>query len=494
MNKEFNTDDMIINLKDLVTAVMLRWRSMIVVGLIAAVIAGAASYAISVYNIGDYNKKLQTSEEKNLSKLAENLEKMKNYTATDFEQLELKAHLIQSYSDVLDAYQFSGTQDIYTNLDANHVDSVVLQYAFDMKAGNDEITQLDLVSFENYLSSVICNSENLAKIAADLGNSTDAAMAKDLIEIEMVDSIENAKNLVDENNGEYYFFLNITCYGKDEAYCNTIADDIETFVAKASAEKNAGKTTHAYELVSREHFVTADKNIMEKKLAVTDRIKNQNDNLQKLITALSDEELAYVESYNKINYADKYKDSSEVPEKFISKKFIALGLVGGAFLMAAIYAFIYIIGGAVNAADDLTEMFGIKAYSLAVPEKKNAIDKWINSMRFSGTHFFDNDTMADIVVTEAGLKDVKKVVVTSSIGNVLDAEVVNCIIDKLKSAGAEAVSLKDIVYNPVSMKKLSEADGVVLIEERGKSKLKEVIEELKISSENNVKVLGCVVK
>lgn len=218
---------------------------------------------------------------------------------------------------------------------------------------------------------------------------------------------------------------------------------------------------------------------------------------------LSKEELKYVEAVLAGEEAELPIATNVVQEvQTVSSakdiiKYTGIGAVLAIFAFGCIYAAIFIFDSKLNNVADIENCFDIKLFYLEEKSARNKFifDKWLYACLDKGKHLYKEDDLVDIITTNIKLinKDNKKVVIAGRYFDDARKEIVDKIIKKSADNGITVVSADDILYDAKSLDMLTDAAYVVLSEKEDVSVYEEVVKEIKLLKELEVKVVGCIV-
>ena len=442
------------DLKDLMFAVLRKWKPIILVAVICALLLGGYK-GFSTYKNGTsasaieeadkkYNEELLTYEksaeklEKELANITKDIEEQEEY-------LENSIWLKVSPYDICEA-----RADVYVTTD----------YAImpGMNYQNVDYTETILQVYESLLSS----NEVKEDVAFKAG--TEPRYLNELLTVSKTGRI---------------LTINVKHAGKEEA--QAILDDMVAWlnILKPQVVSTIGE--HAINIVNNSVGSGVD-------LAHAETLKTQEQKLVDLETSLEtkQKELDELEEPEKTEFGMTTVAKSAV-------KFAVLGGVLGAFIVVFGVCVIFLMSDKVYSAKELKNRYGVKILG-ALPAKacKCPIDQWLNELEgrvFEADEAIRNSLIAQNV--RNGIGDVKKLLVVGSV----DAVHVEALAKVLETELPEITvvvggnMLKDVE----TLKKLPECDGVVLVEACGLSKYGDIAQEIEKIRDLDKSVVGCVV-
>ncbi len=467
-----------IDLIDLFHHILKRWRVIILVALIGAVILGA------------YNgyKQMQPPAEPTVEEKEKALDELRK-GLTDLEVAEVDS-LVESYKSYAEVYAdrvMYGQKSIYLNLDPEHVyrgfATYMISNYYDNK-GEYTVENTDAGNIISLYNVLIKDSITAERIREVTGWTSEEQYITDLISV----------------GSSGISILNLSIMAPTDAECRTILGILEERLEEVRDDvtKNA---PHDIEIIS-ERFTE------EYNQGVSDARKGQNDTLVGLQTTmrnLSNPLTSAQKSYYNEIIKQEYPD--ELAEQKFSKfglvKYAVFGFFVGAFIVMMLVAVEYIARKVLRTPDDMALMFNTRVIGIVKAEdgikKKQflaSIDKWFEKKFDRRLGLLPREQALEMVSSEiaADMKksDVKKLVITGTAGESAISEAVQDLELGLKDAGDISVS-KSPLTDPVSVQRISEADGVVIVEKMGDSRLADIGKELDICRKLGISVLGSIV-
>ena len=158
--------------------------------------------------------------------------------------------------------------------------------------------------------------------------------------------------------------------------------------------------------------------------------QNQNTTLVKDLT---EDEKAYVDSvvYSVETIEEEPANGEESEEVqmaapadvsiagYLSKKWVLIGFIAGAFAMACVWAMAYVLSGKVHTADEIEGLTGEKTYNMRSSDAKssNILDKWFTMLREGGKHYSTASELGSIFGSIITNNSVSKVAIMSTVSN-----------------------------------------------------------------------------
>lgn len=249
-----------------------------------------------------------------------------------------------------------------------------------------------------------------------------------------------------------------------------------------------------YYLLTKSNIDTETRNITIEEISlVKDMIAKEKENLSK-------EECEYVEAIiagKEAKFPGTVDEVQSVNSLKNIIKYVGIGAFFGIFIFGCIYIVSFIFNSKLNNVVDIENCFDIKLFYIEknISRKKFIFDKWLYACLDKGKHFYKKDDLVDIVSTNVKLinKINGKVVIAGRYFDDERKEIIDKIIEKSSDNGIKVVYAEDILYDAKSLDMLTDAVYVVLSEKEDVSVYEEVVKEIKLLKELEVKVIGCIV-
>lgn len=237
-------------------------------------------------------------------------------------------------------------------------------------------------------------------------------------------------------------------------------------------------------------------------------VMNQN------IGLITDQTLADYQKQKVVDLAATYKNledtekalkTIEKPAKpvvlsrlSIVKEGVKYGILGwfvGAFLIAFAACIVFIMNGKLNSNDDLKNRFGLKHLGgfseIRKKRRFSAIDMWLD--RLEGRDIVSDELTYDIIAANImGMLNVGESLFLT--GLIEEIRLVK-LTDKIreKSSGLKLGFGVDMLHNALTLQKIQEYDKVILVEVRGQTKIGDIEKEVEIVLNMKRQVLGYIV-
>lgn len=486
-----NTDkETKINLTNLIYFILCRWRSIILLAfIIGAIFFGAkltnGFHAMGSENLSESQKEYERSYEEYLI--------MKS-------QLECQASRLAQAIKEKEDYQH---QSILMNLNPNATYKSTLTYAVkditDMSpvaactetslAANRKINSI-LGAYE----SLIHSGTILQNIQKEIGTQIDK---KYIAELVYTQTDYQSK------------LLHITVLGNDKKQAQTISDTIEKEIQNAGSKISTAVGEHRLEQIS--YYIGNDVDTSVSIGEIPEYGSSEDTIYQTSIEKLQKNDTDYVMDLQN-QLVDCNHQLSELTEPSkpggttidgivkSSTKFGILGFVVGAFVMSYFYVLKYVGCGKLMASDEMQDIYGIPLlayYKEPVSKHPNAIDELINRVYgISDQRFCLSEAYAlatSNVLARIGDADNETILLAGNADTEAFKHMVCGVSEKLVGIGIEVITAGNINENGDAIQKLQKAEKIVLIEQTGVSRKKDIKRELQTLRDLKKEIVGAIV-
>lgn len=334
--------DSVVNFKDLILYVLLRWRSILVCILVFTVLAGGFKY---LTDFQSYKASVSAAQQ------AEN-------TDSGLDEIELSnVKAVVSYNNILTAQAEYITTSPYMQLAPNGIHSMNISYVL---SGCETYAAATL--YAKHIQSATLYEEIKAKLELPYA----ASYLSEIIEV----NLDSSENSLVEQNGKTV--LNIRVWAANEQNCKDISAAVTDYIATfGNYFKDSGVTCSE---PFTDYAVICDIGVGDKQQSAIIAYNNYKTNYQTALDALTGAERAY---YNRLQQAGV--QVSDIAKPTLSKKFLVAGFALGLILPCGIYLLAYLFGRRVKSAEDFKIRFGGTDLlgRIVGCKKKNAVDRLI---------------------------------------------------------------------------------------------------------------------
>lgn len=483
-----------INIKDLIFVVLKKLGIM----LIAGVILGGALFSYKVMkriktnDVLDPTTKLNDSETDVQYELrVQNINKARTYY-----------EMISNVNKQIDHQRTYIADSIYMQIDAENVYQSTAQITLTLE--NNDTNGIDSALFGAYERDVKAGNY-LDEYAKKIGTRPD--YIKELVSF----SSSGAGNTIItiDNDVDRVGSMYISVYGPSREFVDDVMDLVIKEVEREYTELNGTVAKHTICLVGVQQILKMDNGIRDGQISHTGSI----DSLQRQITSYNEQldkvakELGLTDKEDILSYFEEHAevkvdvDSDGIPtgtsEQTISRwsmikpglKWGLIGGVAGAFLIAVFAVLQYIFGRRVLTQAQFFGLFpAVKKIGVVKPTgKRSKFDTFIDVKAEDDTKLSKENNLKLISANYSNLtKDCGKVLITGT-GD-----------SKAMSEAVKALNLKgdfkpDLFNNPDVLASVPDYDGIVLLEQRKVSLIKNVVNEIELINNGGTEIIGAII-
>ncbi len=472
----YQEEEIVIDLKDVCCRLLLKWRLIFCVGIIAAVLGvGIGAFL----NFNDYQSDLKHAEAQKIALSGGETDYFDKYLEKMTEQeLEQFVNIMEQYKEYEREYGRNleyFEKSLYMNMDPDAVLNHQIQYHIDL--GREMTSEADY--------SVVSNIAS--QYASHIIHTIDYAKVNELTGLNL--EIEYWKELISIGCSGAFLNVNITapteatdaalCQVVDEAIINYMSDLREYGKFSISIAEESCYTQRNESVANIQKSILAELNGYEEKISNLAKPLNET---QKLL------------------FEDLTEDLLIKLDLLSMKSAVIGGLLGGIVICGYILLQ-YIMGSSLRTDTEISTSYGMELLGSGyIPAKKKAflpgIDKWIVKV-FVGESVLQSVEDAQrraeadirIMMKQNGWKQLYLATTTE------DAECMD-LVQKLRSALASDFSVQSAVKvpeRPAALVQISSADCVVLAERVDVSSRKAISKTAALCERYKTPVLGAVI-
>ncbi len=310
--------------------------------------------------------------------------------------------------------------------------------------------------------------------------------------------------------------LNITIHGRNEKECEAIAKVIKDKLSGVFNKLKIKYSDFDYSVINENYYETYDNWILSTQQSkadslnsiyktTQDMLKNLNDDQKNYFYALinNEETISVVLPVDTTSSEDQIDPTTlTVPSvHMFNMKYILVGLIAGLFVPSAIILAIVLIGRKVLYKDDIESEFYIPQLGSwrisALPKGIFAfIDRFLIKLLVergdekSPEESLDNISTDIILSAEKNKWTSLYLATTSRNSQTIDA--MSTLAEKLRQKVGKVSYGNSIYYNSDSLKALTDADAVVIMEQIDISKMNEIRTECNLCKRFNLPIAGYI--
>ena len=477
-----------IDLLELLTVILLHWRSMIVALLCGAILLGGMSYVKSTQNIQKQQTQIQ-QEEKYVLELD---------GKTDAERRELFASKLtdEELTDVESAYlyeqQYAAKEkytenSVFMNADSFHMYIADLIYRVDAEDMEQAYSINDI--YKNLLKS----GELRSRLAVACNNSIDTV-------------IIIADDTIDLHNSSV---LRMQLEYTDEETCRSLAQTVRDYIVEKQGEIMSSVGEHEINLIEESYAERMDSDLLDQQKNLKTELINLRTSEIKLTKEFSSDQQEYFELLCMQGRGSEENTTEEenaaeqqttiIGKASVSKTYLLMGAVLFVFVYAGVLCLKCVANNKLRAKDDLQDLFGIPQLGLITKEegKKKVfsfVDEWILKMYYRNRRRFDRAKAVELAVVAVHMAAEKNTLDTiylvgTGMGQ-STKQICETLRKELQKSKIEVVVAENILYNAENLKKLENAQGAVLVETAGQTMYTEILQELQLLDRQQIIILG----
>lgn len=450
-----------IDLKDLMFAVLRKWRPIILIAVIFGILMGGYKVmgSLSQQKDVEYVQKVQKQNQNDLEEyklLKESYEREISNIERNIEaQTEYMEKSILMNMSPYDKYVSSA--DVYFKLDDVALINGANAYA---------------VIYNNGLSRTYTSFINQGIDWTEMAQ-------------ELKTEVEYLKELIRITPDEWGQMLSVSVCYKDKKGAEKILNKILDEVKDQQSNFSSKFGTHNLYIMNQISDTVTD-------LDLANRQKSANDNITALQSTLKEKEKALEELKEPVEVSAL--SSSTAIKSGI--KYAVLGGVLGAFITIFCICVAFLMSGKVASAKDIKQRYGVKVLATFPAEEKrrafSGIDRWLDKLEGKKDNLVE-ETRYELAAANlrnyAG--DAKKLMIVGTV----PTEILNTVSMKLGSLCSEkSFSIgANLNENADTVNKLPECDAVILVEQSGVSRYGEIEKEIEAVQNVKKEIAGVIV-
>lgn len=501
-------DNIKVNIREWVFDILELWRVGALLVIVMAVLMGAFSYYKSDRKIKNEIVEMEKSnsgdnEEKDYFELLKKIGLDDEKT----ERAEKAAVAIYEYEIAYVTQKEYMDNSIWLSLDSASVPTVELKYYVDnhYQAEYPIMDKKDNSSaIVNGLMDSVCNEDLYKKIAEKLGDK-DYRYYDELIRFDTNDALTETGA----------FSMMVVNSSKERVM--EMAEIIKDGLNEKAKEMQAKMGEFDLVLSSDTYREAVYIALLNDQRNGANSITIIRDNIYNLIDKLDDDVAQYallkVEELQSANPLFEEEEAatavSELTQKEVaeenpqvSKKYVLLGAFLGILLLVVYVVCRNLFNTKLYSENELIANFDIPLLGVINLKNKRRslfsfVDNYIWKLRNGAQKELDGNEALQITAAKINLfaekRGVSKIAILSSIDSERCAEYEDQISNSLKTGTVRISYYGNILYNMNTLNRLTQIDGVVLIEEEKKSAYVEITNEIEVCNLNNIPIIGIIV-
>lgn len=387
-------------------------------------------------------------------------------------------------SDEIEANQKYMDESILMNIDPYHKDRAVLLYSIE-----DVSKRTKQRIVESYLSFIKDGGaiKELKEKAPDTWTMDDSYLAEVISAYQSNDS--STQIVLNETTANTLFYIEVT--GKDEKMVAELAKGLQEAVDayQVSVKKNAGE--HTLTLLSKEQGVKSDSGLATTQHDKNYQLSNNLYNLKTLTDSFSEQQKAVYEE--QIAKADDVKVIKK-EDSGISIKWIVLGFAGGIFVYCCIFACFYLLRDTVKSTGELKSHYTFPVFGSILLKKGTKGTGEDLAGREKDDYERQRAQMLNRIRLACQSKEITKICIASDFSfREQEKSFVESASKQLKAWGIETVVGENVAGNVSVWDTLTEVGSVLMLYKLGTTTHQMIDEEMGFYMENHLNVMGAMV-
>lgn len=492
-----NQEELTIDLKDLLRRCVEKWKFIVVCMLIGALLVDGVQAWSSVKKAKQV--KAQLEQQENADDETTNLITLKEYMSklTEREISEVQT-AFSSYKTYQQEYVNGLTycqNSVRMQLNPNKIPTVHLGYMIDNHYETEYPVVLKRDTTEAIINTIeenLRNDELSQQIASCIGFGDNTAYAQELISAD-TDAKEQG-------------MLLLSIIAESQEDCQQIAEIVKQAIDVQTDAVRAVCGDFNITLTTEQYVEETDSDLMMEKQSKMLSLNNLKNSINNLTAGMTEEQVTYYKALrdNEESIVVENPDMKEISEEaekqtievpavvYVSLKWLVMGLLVGAFLSCGWIALCYMLADTLRVASDMEEPLGISVLGCITDKSKKKLK--IFRSRFDE---FDTEKQLQMVVAKinavAEKEHYRRVFIGGTGESAKMQEICENVISSLNAEGITCSTGCSLMYDANSVKKMTEMDAVVFVEQIDKSRYEEIQKAKELSEKCHLPVMGCIV-
>lgn len=488
--------------KELILRILLKWKVLLVWMLVFAILSNGYGCLRSYQNVKTTKEQMQ-KQQQGISDYTHYLEGM---TQVEINEVEDAVESYISYEETYNNYEEYSRNSIKMKIDPAAVPTIQVIYKItDTSKADEIINACKTINLDekvcNYISEKnkwnvdssyiqeLVTIENLYKYQAESG---DKSQKEELIEI------------VDGKNKTGQFVVKIISNNKDtgEVVKEESLKQIESFLVNLKKEFGDFSVKKIHE----NFYYEVNKNLLYEQKEITTDKNNITLLMRNMKASFSEVQYNYFLALTNDKFSAEVEENDDAKKEtiiavpsmeYVHKKYIVLGLMAGLILGCVYLSLKSIMSKQLSHQNLIKDYFGIDMLGVLVSEKTKNTSKV--------ERFLINNFNKDLM-QEAREEKIK--LISSSIQIIAHKKGMKHIhvtgtadLDTIKKMGDLLSDVLDteitvggsVSHDAYSLNNLINGDGVVFVEEVGKSTVEEITHEINMSKKYGINIIGAIV-
>lgn len=397
-------------------------------------------------------------------------------------------NLYLSYNKSLDSSLEYYNNSFRMKINPNSVPTIFMQY----EINNTKKIKDIIMAYSN----MVLGEDSCERIKKDLGIEIDASYIEELVEFDMDGIYDQDKlgegKIVEENISSSML---VQIIAPSRKMCELIANEVQNEIkAKEALLKNKVGSFDLVE-IGRNYMDRADRDLLNEQQNNISQINVIYKNIDDLATTLDVDQQEYFSGLI-IQEGGEINPSGEANFKIINLKYIVIGVILGFLFGSFGYVAVYVLNDKLKTEKELEDYYDISVLE-TIDSSRDKRDKHLINLSIKRTDNRSENDKVEMVYENIKaymkMREIKNIHFVSTLDSNEVEELMNKIVKRFRNDNYKMTLGSSVMVNAESLKCLVEAQGVVLVEQIGKSKFKEIGREIDICKRNKKDIIGGVV-
>ena len=504
-----------VDLVDLFVEILLQWRKIIVFMLVGTILFAGLGYVRSQRTYRE-----QKTEAERLEARLQELQELQTsedgteeiYPEKQWLEEQLTESEIAGVNAVITTEEYCQERQSYWEQSVLYkVDALAVPTAeltFHISADTKE----DAYDIQKAYEDLLTSGDLYEYLAKKQGNLS-AAQVKEIVALE-----RSSYGMLKGTDLVSLYMINV-----DQRSCEKLAEGVTQYVQDRHQDMENALGKHEIEVITSSYTTVFRTDILGLQKGATDEIASLNNGVRDAKNAFTELQWRFY-NYLTSGVAKGMPESREkeispetaeeidsitteltevnkMTKPGLSVKYILLGMILAVFVCVFYYLLKYILSAKLRSVDDLQDIYGLPELghiSLASGKKKflEIVDRKILAIRSYGRRQFTTEEAIELTIAAikivAEKKEIQNLAMIGCGIKEEKQEVCNKIVDRLGREGIKVSLLNNILYDAVSMEKLSGIQGAVLVGIAGETFYNELLDEKNLLARQEIEQLGMV--
>lgn len=464
-----------IDFSDLFKHLLMSWKMIVIFAVIGAILGNGVGIYGSVKQIKEKKNEVvltQAEKEELAAKAAEDAIKKakKSLSQREIDETERAIMLYRSAQEKYNKELEYMDNSILMSLDANNVATIKMQYAVDNHY-SVEYPVIDKKDNTSLIAQSICSMIVDEELVQNLADSMEFEGASNYIE-ELIK--------VDWSNGT----VSITILLADKVYSDDVMQKVNERVLKISKELRGIYGEFDVNKIDFSCKYQVDTEVLDKQTSQLASLNSMKKTMLEQTSGLSDNQKEYyaaiLDESNKydIDSLDEEMDGSGIQDniEWIHLKYLLLGLLVGVFLICGFKMLFYIVSDSLKTKEDLERYFNLALLGEVSLGGKDKLEQ------------------LQILTTTIQLKAKSCNIHKLYLATTSEGAEMASLLEELKTSLGDSVEVikcgTKLHSNAAALVEMTEMDGVILVEQKGKSRIRNMLVALGKCNSCNMTILG----